>query len=88
MLLEPIMTFNSLFVEAKQRGFKMERLCEDDHGFWFCTWRKGGQFFGPVSPRRQPFIAAHDAFMVTLEASDGLSMPDMGEPQASDDLFG
>jgi hypothetical protein len=83
MLLEPILTFNHLFVEAKQRGFQMERLCEDDYGFWFCTWRKGGQFFGPVSPRRQPFIAAHDAFMTAFAIDEMVK-----EEETSSDLFG
>ena len=62
-----INSFNELISTAKREGIRLHSLSEDNHGFWTCSWWKGGQTF-PQVERRLPFNALLDAFRLAQEA--------------------
>jgi hypothetical protein len=79
--MEDILTWNRLFGEAKLRGFRLQSLREDEHGYFHACWRNENAVFKIVD-RWAPFTAAHDAFFAALGKS-----PTVDE-LASGDLFG
>ena len=79
--MEPILTWNGLFGEARERKLRLVHLREDEYGYFHACWCNATTVFKEVD-RRAPFTAAHDAFMAAIGVT-----PVVDEP-TSDDLFG
>ena len=80
--MEEILSWNGLFGEARLRGFRLQSLREDEHGYFHACWRDATTVYKIVD-RRAPFTAAHDAFFAAVAAAKGEAAP--VEPQT--DLF-
>ena len=83
--MEPILTWNGLFGEARERKLRLVHLREDEHGYFHACWRNATTVFKEID-RRAPFTAAHDAFFAAIGVTPAAE-PVADEP-TSDDLFG
>lgn len=78
--MSDISFFNQLFVEAARRGLRLNSFHQLDSGLFRANWRVDERpsvlssgspkpWFGPAAEHAQPFLAAHNAYvMADLQA--------------------
>ena len=80
--MAPIESWNMLMFEASTKKVKLHSFREDDFGFFYACWRTADNVLGPDLKRRQPFIAALDAYLALRDDAPA------AEPEPQNDLFG